>query len=223
MVLDTLALKVWKPLLEIRGSDTLRGEDNDRYELKKNGLTYTIDTADIKDQRITWTLLDKTGNQVLGHNMEMSYLLQERDHQKDFLEFELSGSSACGEMLRDTLVVYLSREQLWAHSDTICVNDPGYLLWGPDQGKTSGKFINPSTLKWTLCRIKRGCKIIEESKRQPGKFAGRKAESSRGLPTDAGNEEKYEGCSVSGRNQYRKRRILELRRHDLPGVKGKGT
>lgn len=194
MVLDTLALKVWKPLLEIRGSDTLRGGDNDRYELKKNGLTYTIDTADIKDQRITWTLLDKTGNQVLGHNMEMSYLLQERDHQKDFLEFELSGSSACGEMLRDTLVVYLSREQLWAHSDTICVNDPGYLLWGPDQGKTSGKFINPSTLKWTLLPDKNGLSL--------GSLTGTVGELVKYVPgTDAWKADTVK-IEVKGWNQY---------------------
>lgn len=194
MIRDTMALKVWKPLLEIVGKDTIRGLDISKYELKKSGITHQIDTADLKDQKIAWTLLDEGGNQNLGNALEMNYILTEHDKQKDSLQFELSGRSVCGMEMKDTLVVYLPRERLQASADTICSTDTGYLLWDPEHGKTSGVFINPATLIWTLLPDKNGITL--------GHLTGSVGDQVKYIPaTDAWKADTVK-IEVRGWNQY---------------------
>lgn len=149
---DTVTLKVWKPVVRITGTDTLRDLNATTYSFTGPGVG--IDTADIKDQLITWRILNGVGSLDDVHKLKPVYSLGGGDKALDSLAFELSGDTPCGLSLKDTLLVYLPKEELWAHTDTICHDDDGYGLWAPE--KTFGKFVNPATLKWKLLPDKNG-------------------------------------------------------------------
>ena len=150
VLLDTVSIKVWKSVLQIEGGDTLRDIVSMRYDFAHPGTAVRIDTADLKDQKILWKSIDGDGNFVDPNDLKTVYTLGTDDKLRDSLLFELSGFTPCDEGLKDTLVVYLPKEELKAYSDTICSNNPGYLLWDPENGKTSGKYLNTETLEWRL-------------------------------------------------------------------------
>ncbi|MEG2556590.1 MAG: PKD domain-containing protein, partial [Odoribacter sp.] len=146
---DTMEVKVWKPVVSIIGKDTLANTNLNEYNFGQTGSAVQIDTADIENQQITWKALKGTGSMADLHHLKTVYSLSADDKKQDSLQFELSGSTPCGKILQDTLTVYLPKEKLWAHSDTICSIDQGYTLWGIT-GKTYGEFINTQNLKWTI-------------------------------------------------------------------------
>lgn len=150
VLLDTVRIKVWKSILRIEGCDTLRDLVDMRYDFAALGSQVRIDTADIKDRKVIWKSIGGDGIFVNASDMKTSYTLGAADRLRDSLLFELSGETFCSEKLKDTLVVYLPKEELKGHTDTICSNDPGYLLWDPENGKTSGKYLNPETLEWRI-------------------------------------------------------------------------
>lgn len=152
---DTVTVKVWKPLILISGIDTIRDLSLVNYSF--TGPSVRIDTADISDEGIVWNILNGKGTLNDSKKLKPVYTIHPDDKILDTLIFELTGKSKCGVQLRDSLVVYLPKEELWVKADTICNNYLEYNLWGP--GKTYGKFINLQTIQWRLLSDKNGINL----------------------------------------------------------------
>ena len=168
---DTIELKVWKPLIRITGTDTIQDITAMAYHFV--GSSVRIDTADIENKFITWTILNGNGTfngSTESHDLYPFYTLADSDKTLDSLAFELSGHTPCGDHLRDTLIVYLPKEKIWIHADTICNDNTGYVLWAPE--RTFGKFVHIPSLQWELLADKNGLNVgkIEPSTGSGAKY-----------------------------------------------------
>lgn len=148
---DTLLILVKKPAVEIVGRDTLR-EPFLIYDFAS--FRGSIDTADIIKSSLEWTAFNPTSSQANFSARDVlrpKYTLTSGDLGQDSLKFVLSANSPCGETVSDTLIVRLSKYEVFAYTDTICSTEPGHLMWGT--GRAHGNYVDENTLEWRIVNV----------------------------------------------------------------------
>lgn len=169
--LDTLPVKVHKPRLKILKKDTLTDGDNGVYDFAEIQNNY-LDTKDLNGGSLEWTVGWDNKDGSFDGNTPPKYTLGVKDGKLDSLLFVLTAHTYCGDPIKDTLIVYFPRIIIHAHRDTICTNTADYALWGP--GKTTGLFVDTTTLKWEIIKDASGGTLSAETgirvKYTPGKL-----------------------------------------------------
>ena len=145
---DSILVNVSKPRLSIK-PDTVRD---------KNLISYDFSTVQVDTNQITiatnnvWKAIGTDMRGTLSSHTSLydaKYTLHTDDARNlDSLLFEVKGITRCGDILKDTLVVFISRGRIFPKTDTICEDTKNYKLWG--EGKTWGEFIDTATLEWAI-------------------------------------------------------------------------
>lgn len=152
---DSIKVSVSKPRLNILFPDTLRDNTSNLYRFPGIYLKSKIDTAQVTIETNCWTPFNPMKGSFDSNNglFGSVYRMHNDDEKLDSLVFELKGKTVCGDILKDTLAVYIPVGKLFAHSDTIC-EDADYRLWGAD--RTWGEYIDTATLEWKIADNKGG-------------------------------------------------------------------
>jgi len=139
---DTVELWVYAPRLKVKKSDTLTYGATQYDFTRINGF---VDTLNLDGSGLTWDWAGNTNGPVA---VDGSYTLTDEDWNADSLKFALLGTSRCGDVVSDTLIVYVPHARIFAHTDTVCCNVADYLLWRED--RTTGNYVDTNTLQWTI-------------------------------------------------------------------------
>lgn len=138
---DSVVIYVFKPRLDVFRSDTLP-VGTYTYNCPAPFNKY-VDTCDIRGS-LTWS--------YGGQNCDITNTAYQfnftADRNKDSVALILSGTTRCGDPVQDSLIVHIPHSRLFGYKDTICSNTEGYKLWGT--GKTTGNFIDTTTLEWKI-------------------------------------------------------------------------
>lgn len=142
---DTLLLLVKRPKLFISKKDTLQSPF-DAYAFSR--LTGKIDTVDLMPGTLEWKGRGLGNSFTSSELYTGSYTLGNTDKAKDSLVFELSAKTFCGDVISDSLIVYIPKIRLHGGTDTIC-NNVSYTLWGK---KAGGEFVDTASLEWKIVK-----------------------------------------------------------------------
>lgn len=142
---DTLALRVFKPLLKVNRRDTLAVDGT--YDFSR--LQDDLDTSDLAGA-VTWAKVPDNGSS--DHLLTESYPQNVADQSVDSLLFVLKAATPCGDILRDTLVLFVPHARISGYTDTVCSTTVDYALWG----NVHSEFIDTATLRWNLIEVPAG-------------------------------------------------------------------
>ena len=146
-VIEPQRVHVLKSELNIRGGiDTIKIWPLDFYQFTSDHID--IDTSNLKEGMI-WENINGKGVFTDPSSFKAKYTLDSEDKNLDTLFFKLSAYSKCDQLLEDTLTVIIPHPEFGAGVDTICAGVK-YKLWGEEDDKTNGKFVQTDKLEWRI-------------------------------------------------------------------------
>lgn len=145
---DSVVVYITHPKIAFLKRDTLY--TNDRiYDFEK--MRNFTDTSDVSN--LQWTLVRGKGS-ITGSSADIFQRTYDfrTESQGDSVFFELSGTTPCGETIRDTLKVYYPVTGLVGGTAEVCDNIKSYKLWSDvmDPARVYGHFIKTESLTWNL-------------------------------------------------------------------------